>query len=353
MNKVLQEVPAVADLLDTETLRRLLGGAGAVQVEPLQTLGYSGSQFFRIIVDTSTGAQEQFFVKRTVLKEDWFSQRSQDRIGREAAVLLAPQLAEIGQVFHLPYRAVAVEAGRFALLMEDVSPWLLPDERRPLGEDDEHLILETLAQLHATFWQRTEVAGLPWLHTPADFLYIMGPHGHRTEAHQGGSARQVHEAVQTGWQAALELLPDRTRRALCRPAEEIAASWSHLPRTVLHGDTKIANFALLPGRRLCAFDWAFVGWAPCTFEMGWYLAVNASRLHGTKEHTLRCYRGFLEAQLGAAFDEARWYELEEAGIVCGALMLLWSKGAAVAAGRPSAEAEWAWWETRLSDWASG
>lgn len=352
MNPLFQEVPTVDSLIDPDTLRILLGGLGAVRVEALHTLGYSGSQFFRVTLDRQTHELESFIVKRTILNEDWFSNRTQDLIGREAAVLLAPQFARIRQIFHLPYRAVAVETGQFAVLMDDVSTWLLPDERVPLAREDEDLILRTLAQLHATFWQSSKLEELTWLHKPADFLYIMGPHGHGDPESTGGSARQVHEAVRVGWQVALELLPDATRRALCRPTAEIAASWSHLPVTLIHGDAKIANFAVLPNRRLCALDWAFVGWAPCTFELGWYLAVNASRLSDTKEYTLIRYRGFLESHLGFQLEDELWETLEEVGLVCGGLMLLWSKGAAVAAGRPSAELEWAWWEGRLSKWAS-
>ncbi|MDX1579776.1 MAG: phosphotransferase, partial [Gemmatimonadota bacterium] len=140
--------------------------------------------------------------------------------------------------------------------------------------------------------------------------------------------------------------------ALSRPAAEIAAPWAKLPHTLVHGDSKVANFAVLPGNRLCALDWAFVGRAPCTVEIGWYVAVNAPRLTGSKGDTFRRYRTLLEGHLGRALDDGLWERLEEAGVVCGARMLLWSKATAVAAGREGAEAEWAWWEARLERWAA-
>ena len=350
MNPDLYVASSVDSLLDPDTLRNILGVSGAVRVEALHTSGYSGSRFFRVIPERAPGGTG-FIVKCTTLAEDWFSHRSRDQTGREAAVLVAPRLAEVHRIVHLPYRAVALEAGRIAVLMEDVSRWLLPDERIPLAREDETLILDTLARLHAAFWQAPGLDRLPWLCAPADYLYIMGPHDHAEEDRRGGSARQVHEAVRSGWQAALDLLPDATRRALLRPARDIAAAWADLPVTLIHGDAKIANFAVLPGRRLCAFDWAFAGWAPCTFELGWYLAVNASRLSEDKARVLARYRGLLEAHLGDRLEAERWDALEEAGVVCGALMLLWSKGAAVRAGRPSAEEEWAWWADRLERWA--
>lgn len=167
---------------------------------------------------------------------------------------------------------------------------------------------------------------------------------------EGGSARQVENAVRIGWREARELLPDAIRRALWGPAGEIAAPWADLPLTLVHGDSKVANFAIHPDARLCALDWAFVGRAPCTFEIGWYVAVNGPRLAGSKESIFRAYRDRLERRLGRRLDDELWDRLEEAGVVCGALMLLWSKASAVAAGRDGAEAEWRWWEARLDRW---
>lgn len=343
--------PSVSDLLDRSTLATLLGEAGAIEIEALQTLGYSGSLFFRVKVSDKENTR-RYIVKHTVLANDWFSHRTKDTRGREAAVLLEPALTAIHEVFRLPYRAVATEPSGFAVLMEDVSPWLFPDERKPLSVDDEALILNTLAHLHAAFWQDPALRRLSCLHSAADFLYIMGPHDHAKGDLKGGSARQVQDAVRNGWTHALALLDAPTRAALMRPAHNIVAQWEHLPLTLVHGDTKVANFAVLPERRLCAFDWAFAGRAPCTFDLGWYLAVNASRLSRSKEEVISYYRTCLERHLGYSLNDGLWYELEEAGIVCGALMLLWSKGAAVAAKRPGAEAEWRWWATRLNRWAT-
>ena len=348
-SRALSRIGSVSELLDACRLEEMLDSDGPVTVEPMRTLGYSGSRFYRVLAD------DEFIVKETVLEEDWFSGRTGDEVGREAAALLALELDRIHQIFSLPYRAVAADPGRVAVLMEDVSAWLLPDEREPLDPRHEELLLDTLARLHASFWEADELERLDWLHGPADFLHIMGPRGHRDEAGggaAGGSARQVQDAIRSGWRTARELLPDSLRRALWRPAPEIAAAWADLPVTLIHGDSKVANFAILPKRRLCALDWAFVGRAPCTFEIGWYVSVNASRLVGSKEETLDRYRARLEAHLGDPLEDELWRRLEEAGLVCGALMLLWSKATAVETGRAGARSEWRWWESRLERWAS-
>lgn len=353
MHTNIQTLSSVDNLLDPDSLRKVIKTSEKVHLESLDTLGYSGSQFFRVKIGDNLQEQSSYFLKLTTLEEDWFSHRSKDQIGREATALLNPQLSNIHKIFHLPYKAIAIEEGRYGLLMNDVSNWLLSDERAPLKREDESLILDKLAKLHASHWQMSALKELPWLQSPSDFIYIMGPHDHKDNEQKGGSTRGIQDSIRLGWQDTLGLLPEKLRKALCRPAIEIAASFSHLPMTLIHGDTKIANFGISPDRELCAFDWAFVGWAPCTFELGWYLAVNASRLSDTKEETIKQYRNFLEIHLSYQLDDKLWEELIEAGIVAGALMLLWSKGSAVVADRPSAKSEWSWWLNRLENWTDG
>ena len=63
------------------------------------------------------------------------------------------------------------------------------------------------------------------------------------------------------------------------------------------------------------------------------------------------YRHLLESRLGRSLESGSWEALEEASVVCGALMLLWAKASAVKGNRPDAKEEWAWWKERLDAWA--
>ena len=120
-----------------------------------------------------------------------------------------------------------------------------------------------------------------------------------------------------------------------------------MPRTLIHGDVKVANFAFLPDARVAAFDWAMMGNAPASYDLGWYVAVNASRLTRSKEDVLGLYRSALDNRLPTPLPSDVWQALERAGIVAGARMLLWSKALAVEAGRAGAVEEWQWWSDRL------
>jgi aminoglycoside phosphotransferase (APT) family kinase protein len=121
-----------------------------------------------------------------------------------------------------------------------------------------------------------------------------------------------------------------------------------LPRTLVHGDCKVANFALLAGGGVAAFDFAMLGAAPPAIEVGWYLAVNATRLARPREAFLARYRELLREARGADLDEVAWQLLVRAAVLAGALMLLWSKALAFEGGAERAQAEWRWWVDRLA-----
>lgn len=349
MCRRLLRLPSPDALTQPDMLAGILE-ASRIRITPRETGGYSGSTFYDVHARMPSGGEERFILKLTTLADDWFSRRTDDTVGREAAVLLEQDLSGLRELFHLPVRAVALDEGRIGILMENVSDGLLPDERRPLDESAENLLVDRLARLHATFWEDERLASISWLHDAQDFLYIMGPLGHDDDP-GGHAAQPIRGAVIEGWAAARPLLPDAVDRALRLSPDRILRSWPQLPQTLIHGDAKVANFAILHENELCALDWAFTGRAPCTFELGWYIAVNAPRLTTSREMILARYRSRLEGHLGGRIDDDTWSALEEAGIVCGALMLLWSKATGVRSGREGADEEWQWWVSRLESWA--
>ena len=64
-------------------------------------------------------------------------------------LLATTKLGEVWKIFVCPYVAFAESHDAIALLMEDLTPFLLPDVRQPLDEHREELILGTLARMHA------------------------------------------------------------------------------------------------------------------------------------------------------------------------------------------------------------
>jgi hypothetical protein len=338
----------IADLTSPGTLSAVVGEVQSIDRMPLATVGFSGATHERLTVTTTDGTIHRFVFKDVRLDHDWICGRTADRVGREAALLDDPGLAGVWDVFESPYVAYAMEPGEIGLLMNDVSAHLFPDVRAPIAERAEDALLDALAALHARFWESSALAA-SWLVSPETYLDFVGPTSARQFPYVEVPAT-LSDTITRGWARALTTLPPQVAGALEAPAAELYAEWADLPRTLIHGDTKVANFAVLPEGRVVAFDWAMLGAGPPSMDLGWYVAVNATRLAGSKERVLEHYRTRLEYHLGRSVTDAVWQRLTRSTVVFGARLLLWAKGAALETGTPHATAEWEWWESRLTEW---
>jgi hypothetical protein len=336
----------IQDLTDPKFLSRVVGPVDSVTPTTLTTPGFSGSTLARLEVRLQTGETLPLVLKRTELAKDWTLYRSNDRIGREAMLLATAELAGVWDVFATPYVAFAIDSGAIGLMMHDLSEHLLPDVREPIGESVEDALISRLARLHARFWNSPTLAS-PWLSRPASLFSLIGP---IVVGDDPGAPipSPMRERVVEGWNEALRLVPPPVAAELRRSPAEHEAALAHLPRTLIHGDCKVANFGFLPGGRVAAFDWAMIGSAPASVELAWYLAVNASRLARPKEEVIALYRARLDEARSERVPDDEWSAMERSVWWSGALMLLWSKTLALREGRPGSQEEWNWWVDRLS-----
>jgi hypothetical protein len=284
-------------------------------------------------------------LKRVRPPADWTAYRTGDPVGREAAILCAPELSAVWEMFQCPYLAFARSDGEVHLLMEDLTEYLLPDVDAPMARWQEDMLLDSLATLHARYWN-ADLSAVSWLATPTDRFSILGPAAPEEERRRG-STHPLFDRVAKGWQLALARVSPTVREFLLRPPEEIAGCFAHLPYTLVHGDAKVANFGFMPDRKLAAFDWSVTGIGVATLDIGYLVAVNASRLTRSKEAIFLTYRAKLEQQLGAALADIMWTEMVTAGIIGGSCMLLWAKGLGLDSEDSKARAEWDWWENEL------
>ena len=54
------------------------------------------------------------------------------------------------------------------------------------------------------------------------------------------------------------------------------------PLTFLHGDWKLGNLGVAPGRTVL-LDWTYPGIGPIAHDLAWYLSLNRARLPESKE----------------------------------------------------------------------
>jgi hypothetical protein len=173
--------------------------------------------------------------------------------------------------------------------------------------------------------------------------------------------------------------------SLDRDPGQLLAALEGLPRTLLHGDLKLANVALLRDGRTAFIDWQMTALAPVAVELGWLLVTNSALLPVSPEATLEQYEravgrvsgtnvgvvrpfeptarfapGVREAALGSASGMASprfrsvetvlgdWDRQRDLAWIVGLLLRGWRKGldaeagATLASGVPAA-ADLAWW----------
>jgi thiamine kinase-like enzyme len=342
----MNRLATIAALTDPGLFSKLSGPVAEIHIEPLHAIGFSASELERAIVVFENGNTKSFVLKKTDRQVDWLSQRSHDGVGREAALLEEPLLEKIWNYLYCPYIAFARENKLTGLLMEDLSAYLFPDVREPIDVKSEDIILDTISSVHAAFWESEEIKKLSWLTGPHDYFNLLRPGVHEQDSHCAPPDK-IRDNILQGWKAAQQLLPVKVKNYLTSPVEEMFKPWKDLPLTLLHGDLKIANMALLPGGRLALFDWPMVGCAPCGIELGWYLAVNATRLARTKEDLINTYRSFLQSHLSFIIDEKLWNRIVQLSVVSGAITLLWSKALGRQSGTQKGKEEWDWWSSKL------
>jgi Phosphotransferase enzyme family len=336
----------ISDLTNPQLLCRITGPVTRINKTLLSAVGFSGSVLEKVEVNLQSGIIRKFVLKYTRLKVDWLSQRARDQVGREAALLNESGLSGIWKSIHCPYTAFAIENGEIGLLMDDFSAFLFPDIREPIDIKSEDLILDAIASLHASFWESSAIRKTQWLMQPRNYLEVLGPYEHESD-NVAAPPDKLRNSMLEGWNIALRLLPVDIKNILKKPAYEIFEHWNDLPVTLLHGDAKIANMAILPNQKLVMFDWTYVGWGPCGIELGWYLAVNSTRLARTKENLIKKYRSCLESHLKFRVREKTWLKMTDFAVITGTMMMLWNKALGYQAGTKRGKDEWDWWVGRL------
>lgn len=344
-------LPTIDALLDPVALAAALGPVDTVEENPVSTIGKSGGTHARVTVRLRSGESLRLWLKRNRLWEDWGASLTGDTLGREVMVIEEAALAGVWQVFHCPVRAYATEQtphGRvFGLLMDDVGEAVVPEETR-LTEAQEDALLAALACLHARYWDHaiTRPDALPWLMTLPQALNMLTPQSAAGQIRRGTPTR-IFEWVNQGWAALFARVPAPVADLLRNAASTLAASSAGLPRTLLHGNTRVGNFAFLAGGRVAGFDWAETSAGPPTFDVCWYLILNAKQRARPHDAVLARYRQFLEREHGSALPDSLWQRLVDAGILYAAAMLLWDRTLDLEDAEPGAAEEWRWWVDHL------
>ena len=182
----------------------------------------------------------------------------------------------------------------------------------------------------------------------------------RPSLERSGPARDaVAGRIVPGWDAWDRLASPRAREVIAALAADpgpLLDALSNEPRTLLHGDLKLANVGIAADGAVEIVDWQMVMAAPVAVELGWFLVSNVNALPVPASDVVERYFSALdlagtvvggesELRTTVVTNRARQVDL---AILIGLLLRGWRKGADAEAGVTLASGvgaadDLAWW----------
>jgi hypothetical protein len=204
---------------------------------------------------------------------------------------LAPQLHGVPQAYGAAFDSWT---GRYLLVLEDLpaESCEFPDTLHPLSPDQASLIVELLADLHATFWDRLprdRRGPLGWLYTPSgDVTSLLT--GSLMHASIKRLAGRTEIPVENG-----TFIADNYRA--------VAALIDTPPHTVMHGDAHPGNM-YFDGGKAGLLDWQAVRRGHPSRELAYTLITSLTMedRRATQRDLLDDYRRALAAAGGPNLD---------------------------------------------------
>jgi len=319
---------SVAELIAGATERTTLAGAA----------GKSGARLERVVI-----GDQPYVLKRLDLAEDWTMRASGCLRGAPLLAWERGLLARLPACFNQPIVGVALASGGgrppsggCALLMQDVTPWLVPVTDEPIGLDQHLRFLRHMAALHAAFWAcGSECEIVPVMHRYLE----LSPWLAGAEA-SVGSAHLVPRLVGEGWPRLAEVAPAAAAVVipLARDPGPLVEALESTPQTFVHSNWKLDNLGTDDAGRTVVLDWEQPGRGAPLSDLAWYLAINCRRLPQGKMDTIAAYRHALEAH---GISTEGWWDRQLALCLLGALVQFgWEKALG------GYDEELAWWESQ-------
>ena len=196
----------------------------------------------------------------------------------------------------------------FGLILEDLTARgaTFPNTTVRTTPQDARALLDTLATLHAKYWQSPRFSGdLAWVesHVSGDVATMMNDVAPHHIAHEIETENFKRELVQRLRTNAVELLAG---------VQAVQRHQSRLQQTLLHGDTHLGNTYLLPDGKAGLLDWQLMVRGHHIHDVNYFITTALS-IADRRAHERELLLYYLDrlAQAGAAdvpaFDDA-WTE---------------------------------------------
>ena len=296
----------------------------------------SGARFERVEIDG-----EWFVLKHVDRADDWIMRQTGDvgcwpvRVWESGVLDLVPPTIDHTIV------GAARDGRGGAVLMRDVSGWMVPADDSPLPVDQHERFLAHLGSFHAATWGWHDDVGL----LPIGNRYLFVSPTALGEECARGDAAAVPVIARDGWDrlAIVDAPMHATLMALHADPWPLVDALAATPCAFLHGDWKLGNLGSRPDGRTVLVDWSVPGCGPPTAELAHYLALNSARLPEghTKDDAIDCYRDALERE---GVDTEPWWDHQLALSLLAVMLLLgWEKAFDDTGG------EREWWAARVEE----
>ena len=309
--------------------------AGASDISPLDGAGKSGARLDRLTIDG-----RPYVVKYLDVRTDWTLRAA----GVDASVEVWRRgiLARLPDRINQPIVAVARENEVTALLMHDMSPWMVPATDAMVSLEQHLRFLDHMAAMHASFWESD--LDLDVVSTRTRLLELSPETAERERSL--GSTHPVPALIAQGWPLLAQVAPRAAAivAPLLNDPTPILRGLESTPSTFVHGNWKLDNLGTDEEGRTILIDWEQPGRGPALSDLAWYLSINCRRLPQSKEDAIDAYREALERH-GVTTDA--WWSLQLRLCLLGALVQFgWEKALG------GYDDELAWWESQAIDAAA-
>ncbi|HEX5256135.1 MAG TPA: phosphotransferase [Mycobacterium sp.] len=287
-------LPRTVEDIDPAVLSRVMG----TTVRSIRVLSRdAGTSSRGRLVLTGKNVPDSVFVK---VAAQTAATRLMGELGRLGHTEVRFYRALAPQVIGVPYcygAAFDAWTGRYLLVLEDLpaESCEFPDTLHPLSADQASLIIELLAELHATFWGRLPRDGrgpMGWLYTPSgDVTSLLTGSLMRT------SIKRLAERT------SLVDVPVDTGSFIADNYRAVAALIDTPPHTVMHGDAHPGNM-YFHGGKAGLLDWQAVRRGHPSRELAYTLitSLTPEDRQANQRELLDDYRRALTAAGGPELD---------------------------------------------------
>lgn len=297
-------LPRTVEDIDPATLSRVMG----TTVRSIRVLSRdAGTSSRGRLVLTGREVPDSVFVK---VAAQAAATRLMGELGRlgHTEVRFYRELAP--QVIGVPYchgTAFDPWTGRYLLVLEDLpaESCEFPDTLHPLSADQAGLIVELLAELHATFWGRLPRDGrgpMGWLYTPSgDVTSLL------TGSLMHTSIKRLAERT---------TIPVESGKFIADNYRAVAALIDTPPHTVMHGDAHPGNM-YFHGGKAGLLDWQAVRRGHPSRELAYTLitSLTPEDRQANQRELLDDYRRALIAAGGPELDrDDLWLRFRQAAL---------------------------------------